>query len=110
MAGVRAGTRLTPDELKKQLRGPICSAPTCFTENYAVDHQAMRRRVYLADRAGVRVFTLTKGNNQYNSLTYNEVKALTKTMGEAVAGRGIFIAATGDWWTGQAAEYARYGR
>lgn len=62
----------------------------------------MRRQVYLAARAGVRVFTLTKG------LTYNEVKALTKTMGEAVAGRGIFIAATGDWWTGQAAEYARY--
>jgi 4-hydroxy-tetrahydrodipicolinate synthase len=108
LAGVRAATRLTPDEFKRQLRGPICSAPTCFTENYAVDHLAMRRQVDLAARAGVRVFTLTKGNNQYDSLTYDEVKALTKTMVEAVAGRGILIAATGDWWTGQAADYARF--
>jgi dihydrodipicolinate synthase/N-acetylneuraminate lyase len=57
---------------------------------------------------GVGVYELTAGNSQYNVLSFDEVKQLTRVVVEAVGGRGIVIAATGPWWTGQAVDYARY--
>lgn len=105
---VQGASRLSPDRLKASIRGPILSAPTVYTENFALDHEGFRRMINLAAEAGVRVFTLTKGNNQYDNLTYEEIKALTRTMVDAVAGRGVVIAASGPWWTGQTVDYARY--
>ncbi len=99
---------IAPGEFKKRLRGPILSAPTVYTADYAVDHTGMRAMVDRSAKAGVTIFSLTRGNNQYDQLTYEEIKALTRTMAEAAAGRGIFIAATGPWWTGQAVDYARF--
>lgn len=105
---VRRVTPLSPLEFKKRLRGPILSAPTVYTSDYAIDQRGMRRMVERAAGAGISVFALTRGNNQYDQLTYEEIKALTRTMAEAAAGRGLFIAATGTFWTGQAVDYARF--
>jgi len=103
----RAST-LNPDEFRRRLRGPILSVPTCYTKDFKVDHQGIKNQVERAAKEGVKVFALTSGNNQYDRLTYQEVRALTKTLVEAVAGRGITIAAVGPWWTGQCEDYARY--
>jgi 4-hydroxy-tetrahydrodipicolinate synthase len=51
---------------------------------------------------------LTSGNGEYESLTYDEIKAVTKSIVEAVAGRGLVVAASGGWWTAQAIDYAKY--
>jgi 4-hydroxy-tetrahydrodipicolinate synthase len=59
-------------------------------------------------RYGVKIFELTAGNSQYFALSYDEIKKLTRTMVEAVEGKGITIAATGAWWTERAVDYARY--
>jgi len=68
----------------------------------------MRRIVDCGLRSGAQVFALTAGNNQYDRLTYDEIKSLTAGLVKAVNGRGMVIAATGPWWTGQAVDYAKF--
>lgn len=100
--------KTTPEEFKKHVRGPILSVPTTYSADLQVDYGGTRRIIEQAVHAGIRVFTLTSGNNQYDRLSYDEIRKLTEVMVEAVAGRGVVIAATGPWWTGQAVEYARH--
>jgi dihydrodipicolinate synthase/N-acetylneuraminate lyase len=64
--------------------------------------------IHLGLANGVQVYELTAGNSQYDMLRYDEIKNLTRVVVETVGGRGIVIAATGAWWTGQAVDYARY--
>lgn len=99
---------LTPQDFQKKLAGPIVSVPTCYRQDETVDHDAMRRIVDLAAGAGACIFTLTAGNNQYDRLSYGEIQQITRTLVDAVSGRGIVIAATGKWQTDQAAEYAGF--
>ena len=99
---------LTPEKFKTALAGPILSIPTVFTADYGLDHEGLRNMIERALKGGVQVYALTKGNSMYDNLSYDEVKQLTRTMVDAVGGRGITIAATGAWWTGQAVDYARY--
>ena len=109
LPGVRPSkSRLSPEEFRRRLRGPILSIPTVYTKDFHVDHQGVRNQIERAAAAGVKVFVLTSGNNQYDRLTYQEIRDLTRVLVEAVAGRGVTIAATGAWWTGQCVDYARY--
>lgn len=95
-------------DFKKRLTGPICSVPTVYTSNYAIDYASIRKIVECGLKAGSHVFALTAGNSQYDRLTYAEIKELTAGLVKAVNGRGMVIAATGQWWTGQAVDYARH--
>lgn len=110
LAAVRRRGRLTPEEVKARIKGPILTIPTPFTADFKVDYQGVRNMVNLALANKVGVYELTGGNSQYNVLSYDEIKKLTKVLVDAVAGRGIVIAATGAWWTGQAVDYARYAQ
>jgi dihydrodipicolinate synthase/N-acetylneuraminate lyase len=99
---------MAPWDFKAQLAGPILSIPTTYTSDFKIDYRGMRNMIELAVKAGVRVFSLTNGNSQYERLTYTEIKELTRAMVETVAGRGVTLSATGPWWTGQAVDYARF--
>jgi dihydrodipicolinate synthase/N-acetylneuraminate lyase len=101
-------SHLSPLEVKAKIRGPILTLPTPFTADFKVDDQGVRNLVKLGLANGIGVFELTMGNSMYGCLTYDEIKKLTRVFVEAVGGRGIVIAATGQWWTGQAVDYARY--
>lgn len=103
-------SNVTPEMFRKRLEGPICSAPTVFNEDFSLDREGFKRILDTGAKAGCRVFTLTAGNNLYDRMTFEEIRQLTRTLVEGVAGRGLTIAATGNWWTGQAVEYARYAR
>jgi dihydrodipicolinate synthase/N-acetylneuraminate lyase len=103
-----AKTPMSPAEFKRRLEGPILSSPSHFKANFEMDYQALRQMIQRALRYGVNIFALTAGNSQYQSLTYEEIKEATRVMAETVDGRGLTIAATGDWWTGQAVDYARF--
>src|SRR5262249_48873062 len=107
---VRAAERQrpTPAEFRQRLVGPILSFPTCYTADFRVDFPAMRRIIDLGVRACASLFTLTSGNNQYDRLTYEEIKELTPFLVRAVNGRGLTMAATGLWTTPQAVAYARF--
>jgi dihydrodipicolinate synthase/N-acetylneuraminate lyase len=106
--GRKSRPRFSPEEVKHRIRGPMLTLPTPFTADFRVDYAGVRNMVELAVANGVVVHELTNGNSQYGILSYDEIKKLTRVFVEAVAGRGIVIAATGPWWTGQAVDYARY--
>jgi 4-hydroxy-tetrahydrodipicolinate synthase len=99
---------LDPQEFKKRLRGPILSVPTPFTSRFEVDYPGVRNMVARALAAGVRNFALTAGNSRYHCLRFDEIKELTRVLREAAGDAGVVIACAGQWWTGQATEYARY--
>lgn len=99
---------LSPDEFKQKLVGPIFSVPTPFREDRELDGEGLARGVARAKRAGVTNFAATAGNSQYSSLAYEEVKELTKIMVDAVAGEGLFIAASDSWWTKRVLDFAAF--
>ena len=99
---------LTPEEFREQLNGPITSIPTVFTSDFRVDHDGVRKIIDTGVKSGSKVFALTAGDSRYDDLTYEEIKRLTRTVVEGVAARGLTIAATGSWWTGQVIDYARF--
>jgi 4-hydroxy-tetrahydrodipicolinate synthase len=100
--------RLSPGEVKDRVRGPILTMPTPFTADFQIDDAGIRRMIALGLANDVGVYELTAGNSQYDVLSEEEIQRLTRTVVEAVGGRGIVIAATGAWWTGQAVQYARF--
>ena len=98
----------SPDDFRVRLEGPILSVPTVYTESFDLDLEGIRKIVETGVRAGCHVVALTAGNSQYDRLTYDEIKRLTRTLIRHVNGRALTIAATGPWWTGQAVDYARF--
>jgi dihydrodipicolinate synthase/N-acetylneuraminate lyase len=104
----RKSSAMSPNEFRDKLEGPIFSLPTPFTADYAVDHDGIRNMVRRALNHGVPIFTLTAGNSLFDLLTYEEIKEVNRTLVEAVGDRGISIAASNDWWTGQSVDFARY--
>ncbi|MBK9170912.1 MAG: dihydrodipicolinate synthase family protein [Bryobacterales bacterium] len=104
----RAASQVSPAQFRERLTGPICSAPTVFRKDFSLDSAGFRKVLDTGVRSGCRVFTLTAGNNRYDRLAADEIRSLTRTFVEGVAGRGLTIAATGNWWTGEAVAYARY--
>jgi 4-hydroxy-tetrahydrodipicolinate synthase len=98
----------SPDEFRRALVGPIQSQPTPIAANLEVDYDGIRSIVRRGLRYGVRIFELTAGNSQYFALTYEEIKNVTRTLVEEVAGQGITIAATSSWWTERAVDYVRF--
>jgi 4-hydroxy-tetrahydrodipicolinate synthase len=100
--------RFTPEEFKARVRGPILTMPTPFTRDFAVDYAGVRNMIRLGIENSVGVYELTAGNSQYSVLSYEEIKQLTRVVVEAVGGKGVVIAATGPWWTGQAVDFGRY--
>jgi 4-hydroxy-tetrahydrodipicolinate synthase len=101
-------TPLAPEEFRKKIEGPIYSLPTPYTSSFEVDHAGITKSVDRAAKAGIKLFMLTAGNSDYGMLSYDEIKAVTRTFVEAVAGRGLVVASAGPWWTGQAVDYAKY--
>src|SRR5262249_24115945 len=72
----------TPADFKQRLQGPILSFPTAYTSDFKLDLAGMRKMIDSAVRAGVGVVALTAGNSMYATLTYDEIKSLTKMMVE----------------------------
>ncbi|HVT27497.1 MAG TPA: dihydrodipicolinate synthase family protein [Lacipirellulaceae bacterium] len=101
---------LGPQEFKKRLAGPILSLPTTFNEDLTVNFDAIHKMIGRAIRYGVPIFELTAGNSKYQCLTYDEIKSVTQSMVQAVAGHGLTIAATAGWSTEQVIDYAKYSQ
>ncbi|MBL8216975.1 MAG: dihydrodipicolinate synthase family protein [Bryobacterales bacterium] len=103
-----ARAAVAPAAFREKMIGPVCSVPTVYNSDYSIDYAAIRRIVDCGLKAGSPVFALTAGNSQYDRLTYTEIRELTSGLVKAVNGRGMVIAATGQWWTGQCVDYAKH--
>src|SRR3954462_12719540 len=73
----------SPDEFRRRLTGPILSVPTVYTEDFRIDPDGLRKIVDTGVKAGSHVIALTAGNSQYDRLTFEEIKQLTRTVAQA---------------------------
>lgn len=94
---------------QRRLIGPILTFPTPFTASDTVDYDGVRRMIGQAlEYEEVHAVTLTAGNNQFQVLTFDEVKELTRVMVDAAGTRALSIASTGFWEKNQVLDYARF--
>jgi len=99
-----------PQELKEGIQGVVVGLPTLFNEDYSINHEGMRTHVDFLIDNGINVLMLSRGVSEWAYLTYEEIRAVTKNVVEAAAGRALVITSIFDWWTGQAAEFVKYAR
>ncbi|MBI4551718.1 MAG: dihydrodipicolinate synthase family protein [Candidatus Latescibacteria bacterium] len=101
---------MSSDELRARIAGPVCSFPTPFTHDGAIDEQAAHRIIDVAIDGGSEMIMLTLGDSLFTILTDDEVADLTRLVVEHVAGRALVVAADRMWWTGKVVEFATYCR
>jgi 4-hydroxy-tetrahydrodipicolinate synthase len=108
MQAAAGNARLTSQEFKQRLRGPILSIPTPFTADFQLDTAGVRRMIQRALEKNITIFELTAGDSQYPYLAYEEIKELTRVVTTAVGNRGITIIGTDAWWTERVLDFARH--
>ncbi|MEW6750147.1 MAG: dihydrodipicolinate synthase family protein, partial [Candidatus Latescibacterota bacterium] len=92
----------------QRLKGPVVPVNLCFAEDDELDLEAVGRYAgWLCDQH-VPVVLLTYGSSEFMSLTEAEIWSLTQTVGQAVAGRSLYIASTGWWPPGRCREFLRH--
>lgn len=94
-------------DFQKKLVGPIYSNPCPFTADLKLDDAGQQKAIARALKHGVGVFAATAGNTKYSTLSFDEAKQVNRVMIEAVGGKALTIAATGDWETEQAIAFAK---
>lgn len=99
---------LTPNEFKDQLKGPILSFPTPFTENYQIDYRGIEKIIDSALAYGCKVVALTSGNSKYDRLSFEEIRELTRFVIKKVEGKALTIASTGSWDREEILDYVAY--
>ena len=95
---------------QQRLLGPVYSNPCPFTADLKPDDAAQKKGIARALRHGIGVFATTAGNTKYATLGFDEIKHVNRVMIECVSGKALTIAATGDWDTPQAVEFARHAQ
>ena len=98
----------TPQKLKDEIVGVVAGLPTLFNPDYSINHEGMRTHVDFFVENDIDVLMLSREISEFHYLTYEEIKAATKNVAEAVGGRVPFVASVFEWWTGQAVEFVKY--
>ncbi len=102
--------RMTPDEIKTHLEGPVMSIPTSFLADGAIDYDGVANIIETGIAGGTQVALLTIGDSQFAYMREQEVADITRFVVERTAGRAMVVAATGLWATTQSVEFAHYAR
>ena len=102
--------RMTPDEIKTQLEGPVMSIPTSFLADGPIDYDGVANIIETGIAGGTQVALLTIGDSQFAYMREQEVAEITRFVVERTAGRAMVVAATGLWATTQSVEFAHYAQ
>lgn len=97
-----------PAELRGSLIGPCPSIRTPFEIEGDIDWQGLRRQIDFVISAGAKNVILTYGNSLFYLLTDSEITAVTRVTVDHVNKRAMVVAATNNWWTGKAIDFAKY--
>jgi dihydrodipicolinate synthase/N-acetylneuraminate lyase len=97
-----------PQELRAALTGPCPSIKTPFKINGEIDWNGLHCQLDFVIEAGAKNIILTYGDSLYSLFTDDEIAEFTKVVVEYVDKRVMVVAATGIWWTGKTAEFAKY--
>ena len=98
-----------PAEVREALRGPWPSISTPFKKDGQIDEEGLRRQLdFLIETAHAKAVVLTWGDSLFSLLTDDEIADVTRLVVRHVKGRAYVVAATHQWWTGKASEFAAY--
>ena len=92
----------------ERTRGPVVPLNICFNEDATVDFGAVRAYVDWLCENGAPVVLLTSGSSEYAYLSDDDVWRLTAEIAEVVAGRTLFVGATGWWKITTCSEYLKH--
>ena len=95
-------------QVVERLKGPVVPINICFGQDDSVHYAAIRKYVNWLCEEKVPVLLLTYGSSEYGSLTDDEIWRLTAELAEEIAGRSLFITATGWWWPGECREFLKH--
>lgn len=95
---------------REHVTGPIVSINTPFARDGTLDYEGLYRFIDAVIEAGSKTVLFTPGDSLYEVLSDQEVADLTKAAARHIGDRAMFIAAAAQWWTAQAAEFARYAK
>ncbi len=87
-------TLMTPDELRKNLRGPVVAMTTHFTEDDRIDVDAMRRLTEFYIQEGIKIVIADGSTGEFASLSEEERRLVIRTVVETANGRLTVIAGT----------------
>jgi dihydrodipicolinate synthase/N-acetylneuraminate lyase len=97
-------------ELMEKLVGPVVPLNIPYKENLEIDYDSLGRYVDFLAREKVPTIILTFGSSEYINLTDDEIYEVTKTVGEANAGRSMFVGATKCWTVKKSIEYIEHAK
>ncbi len=94
----------------KRMKGPVVPLNLCFDEAGNLDHDAIAAYVDWLAGEGTPILLLTYGSSEYACLDDEDIWALTRTLGQANAGRSFCIGATGFWKPGKTRDYLAHAK
>jgi len=102
--------RMSPNDIKTQLDGPVMSIPTSFLADGSIDYDGVANVIETGVAGGTQVSLLTIGDSQFAFMRDQEVADITQFVVDRAGGRTLVVAATSAWATAQAVEFAHYTR
>jgi 4-hydroxy-tetrahydrodipicolinate synthase len=100
--------KLSRDEIRYNLSGPVATVRTPFMKNGEVDYNGLRRYIDFIIENGSKTVILTHGDSLYSILTSREIAEITSVVVSHVGSRAMVCAATGIWSTPETIEFAQY--
>lgn len=89
-------------------KGPVVPINICFNEDATVDFSAIHSYADSLSSNGIPVILLTSGSSEYAWLSETDVWRITEVIANAIAGRSLFIAASGAWDVTTCAAYLKH--
>lgn len=103
-------TRLSRDEIRAALTGPIWSIYTPFLRDGSIDYTGLRQQIDFTIAAGCKTVLLTAGDSHYIILSDQEIAEITKAVIAYTASRAMVVVAARTYGTPQAVEFAEFAR
>lgn len=91
-----------------RIKGPVVPINLCFTPDNEVDYPAVRRYANWLCEQQVPILILSYGSSEYVWLSDDDIRRLTTELAEEIAGRSLFITATGLWTPKVCREFLTY--
>ena len=91
-----------------RMKGPVVPLNLCFDEDGTPNYGAIQDYVNWLCEERAPILMLTGGSSEFASLSDDEIRQVTAAVGEANAGRSLFIASTGFWKPALSRDFLSY--
>jgi 4-hydroxy-tetrahydrodipicolinate synthase len=103
-------SKLTKDEVRQRLTGPIPSVKTPFNEDGSIDYEGLHNQIEFQLGAKCRTILLTDGDSHFECMSRQEIAEVTRKVCQQVGDRAMIVAADSFYGTAHSIEFANYAR